>query len=59
MCAVVPFISVHVAAEDSQGQEGRGALRGVELLQETGDIQPKVIGPGKVVRVSVHSTYNL
>lgn len=33
---IIPFISVHVAAEDSQRQEGRRALWMVVLLQETG-----------------------
>ena len=59
MCAVIPFIDVHVTAEDGQRQEGQGALWRVVLLQETGHIQPKVIGAGQVVRVSIHSAYYL
>lgn len=49
---ILPVFSVHVTTKNSQRQECWGAVWGVVLLQETGHVQAKVIGPWKVVRVS-------
>lgn len=57
--AVLPLISIHVTAEDSQRHEGSGALRRVVLLQEARHIQPEVITSRKVVRISIHPPYYL
>lgn len=56
---VIPFIRIQVTAEDSQWQKGWGASWRVILLQETFYIQPKVICPWKIVRISTHFTNNL
>lgn len=46
MNVFLPFLRIQVTAQDSQGEEGAGAIWRVVVLQESIHVEAKVYGSG-------------